>query len=329
MKNKKKIAIITAMTIGTATLAGAVYANNMMSNGYEVAKTAIKGLGENENYTSSVSAKMFFDGEEIASEEIKELYDRDGDVIINTTNKSTSYGGFTSDYQKWIQDDKVITVIDYTGNELDSNPYTLVEENASKFLNLNGCFDELHTENENESKAQQKVIKFVELVADTFIGDLKNNIVYVSGDENSSTYEMNLDSIQIPEIANAGLSAVFSSMNYTSYNEDYSMSTDEPLELLGTEPTVKNVSLKFTVDNDSRLTDGNLSVAMTGRDASGENHELTLTLSIGLSNYGTTLPERVDISTLPNVHTEDAGDVYAVPTEDEEASSEIRIEKAE
>ena len=42
------------------------------------------------------------------------------------------------------------------------------------------------------------------------IGDLKNNIIYVSGDDNSSTYEMNLDAIQIPEVANAGLSAMFS-----------------------------------------------------------------------------------------------------------------------
>lgn len=54
------------------------------------------------------------------------------------------------------------------------------------------------------------MVNFVELIADTMIGDLKNNIIYVSGDDNSSTYEMNLDAIQIPEVANAGLSAMFS-----------------------------------------------------------------------------------------------------------------------
>ena len=44
------------------------------------------------------------------------------------------------------------------------------------------------------------MVNFVELIGDTMIGDLKNNIIYVSGDDNSSTYEMNLDAIQIPEV---------------------------------------------------------------------------------------------------------------------------------
>ena len=50
---------------------------------------------------------------------------------------------------------------------------TLVEENASEYLNLFGEFDKFYTEDANEDKRNQKMVNFVELIADTMIGDLK------------------------------------------------------------------------------------------------------------------------------------------------------------
>ena len=66
------------------------------------------------------------------------------------------------------------------------------------------------------------------------IGDLKNNIIYVSGDDNSSTYEMNLDAIQIPEVANAGLSAMFSENIADSDDDSDPTSCLEQIRLLKT-----------------------------------------------------------------------------------------------
>ena len=142
------------------------------------------------------------------------------------------------------------------------------------------------------------MVNFVELIADTMIGDLKNNIIYVSGDDNSSTYEMNLDAIQIPEVANAGLSVMF---NPTGDAYDDS----EPYNVLGTDPIVKNVSVKFTVDNEGRFTNLNAEASMVGNDSNGEKHEATVNITLDMSDYGTTKPERVDISTLPNVEYSD------------------------
>ena len=155
------------------------------------------------------------------------------------------------------------------------------------------------TEDANEDKRNQKMVNFVELIADTMIGDLKNNIIYVSGDDNSSTYEMNLDAIQIPEVANAGLSAMFSE-NIADSDDD-----SDPYILLGTDPIVKNVSVKFTVDNEGRFTNLNAEASMVGNDSNGEKHEATVNITLDMSDYGTTKPERVDISTLPNVEYSD------------------------
>lgn len=292
--NKKKITMAIGMVLGVTVLAGATFASYNTSNGYDVAKTAVKGLMKNENYTANMTTKISLDGKEISSDTLKELYDRNGDVKINKENKVSSYD-YNNEYREWVQDDtNIISSTHYDGEKT-----TFVEENASEYQNLFGEFDKFYTEDANEDKRNQKMVNFVELIADTMIGDLKNNIIYVSGDDNSSTYEMNLDAIQIPEVANAGLSAIFS--------ENIADSDDgsDPYTLLGTDPIVKNVSVKFTVDNEGRFTNLNAEASMVGNDSNGEKHEATVNITLDMSDYGTTKPERVDISTLPNVEYSD------------------------
>lgn len=317
--NKKKIAMATGMIIGVTVLAGAAFASYSTSNGYNVAKTAIKGLMKNDNYTANMSMKMTVDDEEVANNTMTELYDRNGDVKLNKEEVSSSYN-YNADYKEWIQDDAIIALSDYDGNAT-----TLVEENASDFLDVLGGFDKFYTEDENEDKRNHKMVNFIELIGDTMVGDLKNNVIYVSGDDNSSTYEMNLDAIQIPEFANAGLSAMFSQMNSNSYNESYS-STSDPFLVLGTDPIVKNAFLTFTVDNEGRFTKMNGSVSMVGNSSDGENHEAVIEVSLDIYDYGVTKPERVDISELPNVHYENMEDIYVQTNEAGENESEIRIE---
>lgn len=291
--NKKKITMAIGMVLGVTVLAGATFASYSTSNGYDVAKTAVKGLMKNENYTANMTTKISLDGKEISSDTLKELYDRNGDVKINKENKVSSYD-YNNEYREWVQDDTNII----SSTHYDGEKRTLVEENASEYLNLFGGFDKFYTEDANEDKRNQKMVNFVELIGDTMIGDLKNNIIYVSGDDNSSTYEMNLDAIQIPEVANAGLSVMFNPIG-DAYDDS------EPYNVLGTDPIVKNVSVKFTVDNEGRFTNLNAEASMVGNDSNGEKHEATVNITLDMSDYGTTKPERVDISTLPNVEYSD------------------------
>ena len=297
--NKKKITMAIGMVLGVTVLAGAAFASYNTSNGYDVAKTAVKGLLKNENYTANMTAKISIDGNEILSDTAKELYDRNGDVKINKEHTVSSQN-YNVENKTWLQDNTNITLM----TRRDGEKATLVEENASDYLIVNGGFDEFYTEDANEDKRNQKMVNFVELIGDTLIGDLKNNIIYVSGDDNSSTYEMNLDAIQIPEVANAGLSVMF---NPTGDAYDDS----EPYTLLGTDPIVKNVSVKFTVDNEGRFTNLNAEASMIGNDSNGEKHEAAISITLDMSDYGTTKPERVDISTLPNVEYSNNSEIDA------------------
>ena len=306
----KKITMAIGMAVGVTVLAGAVFAGYNTSNGYEVGKNALKGLMKNENYTANMEFKMSVDGTEIAKNNMTELYDRNGDVKLNRTESSTSdttYIDNNTEYKAYTQDGMYISTY-YSDGESHTTVYK-GETGMGK-----GAFDEFYSTDEEEKNTTNKVVRFVELAADTFVGDLKNNIVYVSGDDDYSTYEINLDAVQIPELVNAGLSAMFSSMNQYD-NED-------PYMVLGTDPIVKNFSMKFTVDSEGRLTDGAANITMSGHD-----HEAAVDIALTMSDYGTTVPQRVDIATLPNVETYDmtadtASNRYV--SEDGEVAVEIR-----
>ncbi len=327
-QKKKKLTMAIGMALGVTVLAGAAFASYNTSNGYEVGKNAIKGLLNNENYTMKAELKFIIDGNEMASTTVNELYDRNGDVQLNRSEKSETsnefgdYFGRTTEYKSYKQDEDYIATYYYINEDGNRDENTSVYKN-SPYMGNASC-DSMGDADEEDKETANKIIRFVELIGDTVVGDLKNNIVYVSGDDNSSTYEISLDAMQIPEFVNAGISAMFSSMR------QYSNDSDDPLMMFGTDPIVKNASLKFTVDKEGRLTDAAAVAAM-----SGEGHELGMEMSLGMSDYGTTKPQRVDISTLKNVETYDYSEengieqLYPVSTEDaiggEDAEVNIQI----
>lgn len=318
---KKKLTMAIGMAVGVTMLAGAAFASYNTASGYEVGKKALKGLLSNENYTSNVEFKMSVDGNEILKTNIEELYDRDGDVRRNNSEKtsySTSFGGGESGYESYSQDGDFISIYYPMDGEAQTSVYK-----GDSYMG-SGSFDEMNSMDENEKETMNKVIRFAELAADTFVGDLKNNFVYVSGDDNSAEYEINLDAVQIPEIVNAGLSAMFSTMN----NQDYSSVEVDPFLTLGDDPIVKCASLKFSVDNEGRLTDATANITM-----SGDGHEAAIDISGTITGYGTTVPQRADISALPNVQTYDMSEnsgsyhSYRVSAEEEAKANDYHIDE--
>lgn len=295
---KKRMTTAIGMAVGVTLLTGAAFASYNTSNGYEIGKTAVKGLMQNENYTAECKFTLLLDGENISSTTIKELYDRNGDVKLNKSEKYETpeqyrYYMGSDQCEIYVQDDDRISVY----HHYDDNVESSVHKGYAEYYR-NGTFDLMNTSNDEDKEVQGKIIRFAELVTDTFVGDLKNNIVYVSGDDVSSTYELSLDTMQIPEVVNAGLSAMFSTLEAS--NQGFDDEYKDPFVQFGTDPIIKNVSLKFTVDSEGRLTDGEASATL-----SGNGHEGTAEVSLKLYDYGTTKPQRIDVSTLKNVETYD------------------------
>lgn len=298
-KKNKKIAMIVCMVTGVCLLGGAVAANYSTANGYDVYKKAVKGLVGRDNYTMDVSLKLALDGNAI--DEVH-TYEQ-ADAPNGMSYRLEEHKGITGDNYYYHSEE----------HNQDNKCYDIYmskykNENSEKETNMHGNMWEYSEDDtyrtigslnisRNEDETMKKVMRVAELAADTFVGDLKNNIVYVSGDDTQSTYEINLDYIQIPEIVNAGLSAIFSMEYGTAQQNGYEPSNE--FQMLGKDPIVRSANMTFTVDNEGRLLANYGTASMVGIGTDGAEHELTIEANIEMSNYDTTTVERFDPSTMP------------------------------
>lgn len=275
---KKRITLVTCIVTGTCILAGSAFANYSTSNGYDVYKKALKNLIGMKNYTMNMSMTVSADGSEIEKMMFSEKYDSAAGK--GSRVESNQHAGDTkSEYKEIFRDGKRYTW------------YSREQDNAwIEYPGYTG-FGALAVEDEDKETVS-KVTRFVELLTDAVVGDLKNNFVYISETENGGAkYSVELDAIQIPELIQAGISAVCSvnSANESDYakNLDYS----DIDYYLYHDTSLKSVKCDFEVDNEGRLINNVMSAEFETTDVNNGNHTMTMSMELNMSDYGTTLPD--------------------------------------
>lgn len=205
MKKRKHLLTAGCLVTGLLVLSTAVYANYDDAKGYSNYKEALKDLAfEQTNYSIDYKMGFSFDGKDLQNITGKLKYD----------NGDQSHEMSLADNMRAKPDSS--KVIQYhhgkqsTYYDVDTNMYSQYEDSAST-----GPAIPL-----NES-VEKKAVRFVELMADTMVGDLKNNIVLNSVDEDGvRNYSIDVSGNQIPEVVNAGLSLMFTAYNTDSSNRD-------------------------------------------------------------------------------------------------------------
>lgn len=277
---KKRITLVTCIVTGTCILAGSAFANYSTSNGYDVYKKALKNLIGMKNYTMNMSMTVSADGSEIEKMMFSEKYDSAAGK--GSRVESNQHAGDTaSEYKEIFRDGKRYTW------------YSSIEEQDNAWIEYPGYtgFGALAVEDEDKETVS-KVTRFVELLTDAVVGDLKNNFVYISETENGGAkYSVELDAIQIPELIQAGISAVCSvnSANESDYakNLDYS----DIDYYLYHDTSLKSVKCDFEVDNEGRLINNVMSAEFETTDVNNGNHTMTMSMELNMSDYGITLPD--------------------------------------
>lgn len=289
---RKKTIIITSIITGTCILAGSAFANYSTANGYDVYKKGIKSLIGQQNYTLNTSATIIGDGETLLETTLSEKYDRNGEVILNRVEKTKDITADMNEHEnrEIVQGGKRYYY--YSGMDEDWVSYNVYEGDTNR-----GALDMIAPEDKDTA---DKVVRFVELLTDTVVGDLKNNFVYISDTENGGAkYSISLDSIQIPELINAGISAMCSLNKYDMEESDYynSLEPIDPAYYLYHNAAIKSVSSDFEVDGEGRLTNNVITVSIESEDG----HSMEMKLELNFSDFGTTVPEAMD----PNVKVKD------------------------
>jgi hypothetical protein len=281
MKNKKTIAVIAA-ACGGAVLVTAAAANYSTSNGYEVLKGAILGMQGMKNYTIEYGAALSVDGTNLAGTSAHLEMDEDNEASYLETTYNDGGDGVTGGYTDWQADGVSVTY--QQGN------YYAYRSTGDVYNVMTGFFG-------SEEGASAKILRFAELAADTVIGDLKNNFTYIGGDDDTSTYTCSIDSIQIPELVNAGISALMSSIAAQNKDVDTELVPEETRVLtqgFGEDAYTENAGCTFTVNSDNTMRDATFSAVIAGTGEDGTKHTANVTLTLSLSDVRTTVPQRVD-----------------------------------
>lgn len=201
--NKKRV--MTCLAAGVCILAVSATAAFGSVNGYANYKSAVKNLAlTTDNVSAKATFSLAYDGKEVVTGE--------GEVAKDGRNNSSH---FVIDGQE----ESYSTTLDgaTTWFNVDDDHYYTSE--ASFDGQTHGLLDV----SEEDAELTGRIINFLELGADTLMGDLKNNVVETGASDGEYTYQLDISHSQVPALVNAGLSvlayAVSDSIATTSYVE--------------------------------------------------------------------------------------------------------------
>lgn len=284
---KKRTAIAVCIITGTCILAGSAFANYSTANGYDVYKKALKNMIGMDNYTMDVSMSISADDTEVASASMREQYAKNEKISLNRKESNSSFDSRWDEFDVIVEGDKMYTMHNNNSEGARENGRYFVQENY-------GWDGTLNIEDDSEKDTVAKVVRFGELLTDAVVGDLKNNFVYVSGTENGGAkYSVSLDAIQIPELINAGISALCSLNAAEGGDSEYvrDLNYTDADWYLYNESSLKSVQCDFEVDGEGRLVNNDITVVMLSTGANNESHTLTVKAGLNMSGLGTTVPE--------------------------------------
>ena len=214
MKKRNRITVcLVAGVLILAVSAGAAFGS---VNGYSTYKEAVKSLAlKTDNVTMKGGVKATLDG--------KEFLSSSAEMALDGKNQSSHV---TSTDVTGQTEDRYYSDIDgtYTTFNVDSKYYSEYTVQQS---------DEDETDSSNlmgvsmDDEMAKRTINFMEIAADTVMGDLKNNFVQMGKDGDKTQYQIEISKDQVPSLVNAGLSLFAYSVasdegsDWGVYYEDY------------------------------------------------------------------------------------------------------------
>lgn len=277
MKNKRfKTMAVTALA-GCLLLTMSLTAFASSGSGYESYKSAVKSTIFAKNATVNAQFEVKDNGSTILT----------GDSNIKIDNENcSSKTNFTVD--------KISKVLETSKD----NGTIITNTDGKYYITKKGSEQPNKNEKENLS-ASSSTVKLAEMVADTLAGDVKNQFV-----KDGQTINVNLTGAQIPELARLALSAA---VENTGRIGDKHQGNDASLKsMMDKLPKLSNIDIKsidMTATVDGNILKSNkVTVVITGVDANGVAHELSVMLNGEITNVGSTKIDTID-TTGKNVQT--------------------------
>jgi len=222
MKRKKHFYTVIALIAGVIILTTAAAANFENANGYNAAKSALKKMLFADNFTASLSMELIYNGTTQAQTKNIYMIDKGGEVAEYTATTEME-GDRRFNNETW--------VVRGDDHSEDESEYIRINRSGNVW-NIYRSYSYGWMPNAGEDETTRKAVRFAELLADTFVGDLKNNFVLTSDRDGVKSYQIILSGNQLPEYVTAGISVLFSAAkqdasSFVVYDEELDTESEE------------------------------------------------------------------------------------------------------
>lgn len=274
MKLKKKTAMLMSFTLGTLLFATTALADIATKSGYEQLKdslklTAEKASGEFDSFTLDISFVVKDNGEIVMSQNELEKYDRKNSTRESTTARESIFGEKYSGYN--YSDKHTMIAFSNGDNTYHVNEFT----DERKFNTLENPF-------KKDSAAD------VEKIADALVGSLKDYVMVNENPDGSKALSGSLSEVQIPPLVNA----VSSFTLKQQFNRPY----EQKGLNLSKDIYVKEIKGTASVNKDGVLENVLGTAVLSGTDAQGKAHEISIEILGKMSDINATVVTKPDLS---------------------------------
>ncbi len=326
MKLKKKALISLSVAVGVAVLATTALVGAVNESAYTQLKNAVKTTSakvaaEDGNFTQNTVVTLMDNG-------VVLLRTTSSSKAAGSANEQSSVtetkGGTTQTTYSFYNASKNIYYDSYSDtyfvNEWTSPMVGASDSSGAPLLDAKGYAVDSATNYDTQDPLAQENVKDLERILDAFVGNLKDYVSVTENADGSRTFTGSLSDTQIPALINAiasfatkqyltsnGMAQPMTAVDSTGVMIEGKTDPDGVVYPNATEnryglPSltgdifVKSVSGTATTDADGVLTGGDLAVVLSGTDADGVAHDLSLRIQASMTGIGTTVVTEPDLT---------------------------------
>ena len=211
-RERRRVLTVLCLVVGMLVLTTSVYANLDDARGYSNYKESLKQLAfEADNFEATAEMNMTVDGESVQTV-YGEMKKADDDYSFYTKSTGADLLSGSNETERY----------EYQSGR---DRYVFYPEN-NKYMYRNDV-EPVGVIMPLEDESEKKAVHFMELLADTMVGDLKNNVILTSNENGIKEYSISVSRNQIPEVVRAGISLMFTASNDSYDNSEYGSVTFE------------------------------------------------------------------------------------------------------
>ena len=274
--NKRKLLAIT--DISGVIMASSAFSALAGTSGYEAYKSALKNTKTAQSLTSQIKVSLADNGKTIVTANsvvkadlTKEIANKS--VAINSNGKSTTLEMYGQDKQM---------VLKKSGDDV----YYLVDKRGSKHHNFKENNEELQKDMEN--------------LVDALTQNLQNQITMQEGENGAKKIALHLSGAEIPLAVNTMGSLL---VKHVPQAQEKHQNATKPytgvkpeLPKLKKQIQIKEIRITADVNADNYIDEQTANIVVSGKDAQGIQHEVTLNLTADFSSFNQTVVTPVDLT---------------------------------